>query len=128
MPDLVRGVVPPGPYAKGARSPIVWVLLCPVCAGYAPMTDPDYSGFLSGQCQGCGSCCRELHRFSALIASADGCNCTGQHDRVRGDLFGKPGVGEPQTLGEALGLSEEQETARLRGLDRDFAAIRDAER
>lgn len=83
---LPRGVVPPGTYAKGARSPIVWVLLCPACAGYAPMTDPDYSGFLSGQCQGCGSHCRELHRFPALISSSAGCNCTSQHDRVRGDL------------------------------------------
>lgn len=85
---LPRGVVPPGTYAKGGRSPIVYVLLCPVCAGYAPITDPDYSGFLSGRCQGCGADSRELHRFQALIMSAanGGCMCTTEHRQVTGDL------------------------------------------
>ena len=35
---LPRGIVPPGTYAKGGRSPIVYVRLCPPCAGYAPAT------------------------------------------------------------------------------------------
>jgi hypothetical protein len=78
--------VPPGTYADGARSPIAWVYLCPPCGGYAPMTTEDYSGFLSGGCQGCGSSCRELHRFPSLIDSAAGCGCRGEHKRVTGDL------------------------------------------
>jgi hypothetical protein len=87
MPDpLPRGVIPPGTYAGGGRSPIVWVLLCAPCAGYAPISDPDYRGALSGRCQGCGSNSRELHRFRAWIDSASGCNCTGDHVRVTGDL------------------------------------------
>ena len=85
---LPRGVVPPGTYAKGGRSPVVYVFLCALCAGYAPITDPDYSGFLSGRCQGCGADSRELHRFQALIMSAanGGCMCTSSHQQVTGDL------------------------------------------
>ena len=85
---MPRGVVPPGTYAKGARSPIVYVLLCPSCAGYAPTTDPSYSGALSGRCQGCGADSRELHRFQALILSAanGGCMCDSGHPQVTGDL------------------------------------------
>ena len=90
MPEtnLPRGVVPPGTYAKGGRSPIVYVLLCPVCAGYAPMTGEDYDGFMSGQCRGCGAWSRELHRFQALILSAanGGCMCDSGHPQVIGDL------------------------------------------
>ena len=88
MADRPRGIVPPGTYAGGARSPIVYVLLCAPYAGYAPMTDPDYCGFLSGRCQGCGSDSRELHRFQALIMSAanGGCQCTTEHRQVTGDL------------------------------------------
>ena len=79
-------VVPAGPYAQGGRSPIVWVLLCPVCAGYVPQTAEDYQGFLSGQCGGCGAHVRELHRFRAWIDSAARCNCTGSHPRVVGEV------------------------------------------
>lgn len=77
---------PPGAYAGGKRSPAVWVLLCPECAGYAPVTPKGYSGFLSGICQGCGSAVREMHRFPAYVASAEGCSCRGWHERVTGDL------------------------------------------
>ncbi len=89
--QLPRGVVPPGNYAKGGRSPIVYALLCAPCAGYAPMTDPDYLGALSGRCQGCGADSRELHRFQALIMSAanGGCMCTSGHPQVTGDLPAK---------------------------------------
>jgi hypothetical protein len=85
---MPRGVVPPGTYAKGARSPIVYVYLCPPCAGYAPLTDEDYDGALSGRCQGCGAESRELHRFQALILSAanGGCMCDLGHPQVTGDL------------------------------------------
>jgi hypothetical protein len=88
MADLPRGVAPRGTYAGGGRSPIVYVQLCPPCAGYAPITDPDYDGFLSGRCQGCGSGSRELHRFQALIMSAanGGCMCDRRHRQVTGDL------------------------------------------
>jgi hypothetical protein len=86
--ELPCGVVPPGAYANGARSPIVHVLLCPPCAGFAPMTSPGYFGFLSGACQGCGDVFRELHRFPARIDSASGCSCTRDHKRVVGDLTG----------------------------------------
>jgi hypothetical protein len=78
--------IPPGTYAAGARSPVAWVYLCPQCGGYAPITAEDYSDPLSGTCQGCGSGCRERHRFPALIDSAAGCGCRGQHPRVTGDL------------------------------------------
>jgi hypothetical protein len=87
--QMPRGVVPPGTYAKGGRSPVVYVLLCPPCAGYAPTTDEGYDGFLSGRCQGCGAGSRELHRFQALIMSAanGGCMCTvHMHPQVTGDL------------------------------------------
>jgi hypothetical protein len=83
-----RGVVPPGTYAKGARSPIVYALLCAPCAGYAPTTDPGHDSALSGRCQGCGADSRELHRFQALILSAanGGCRCTTEHPQVTGEL------------------------------------------
>lgn len=83
---MPKGVVPPGRYAGGGRSPIVWVFLCPPCGGYAPMTSPDYSGFLSGQCQGCGAASREVHRFTAVLKTDDGCGCRGSHPRAAGDL------------------------------------------
>jgi hypothetical protein len=85
---LPRGIVPPGTYAKGGRSPIVHVLLCPPCAGYAPTTDEDYIGFLSNHCQGCGAWSREVHRFQALILSAanGGCMCDSGYPQVTGDL------------------------------------------
>lgn len=85
--DFKRGVVPSGTYAKGTRSPIVYVRLCTPCAGYAPTTDPGYSGALPGRCQGCGGNSRELHKFQALILSAanGGCFCEG-HRQVSGDL------------------------------------------
>jgi len=87
-PDpLRRGVVPPGRYAQGGRSPIVYVYLCAYCAGYAPITEPGYSCH-AGNCQGCGTASRELHRFQALIMSAanGGCMCTTEHPQVTGDL------------------------------------------
>lgn len=84
--DLRRGVIPPGPYAGGGRSPVAWVWLCPVCGGYAPLTDPDYSGALSGSCQGCDCWSREVHKFPAVINSAEGCACPCCHERVTGDL------------------------------------------
>ena len=82
------GIVPPGTYAQGARSPIVYVHLCPSCAGYAPITPVDYDGYLSGRCQGCGANSRELHRFQAMIMSAanGGCMCDSGHRQVAGDL------------------------------------------
>lgn len=88
MADYPRGVVPPGTYAKGGRSPIVYALLCAPCAGYAPVTDEDYTGALTGHCQGCGAWSREVHRFQALIMSAanGGCRCTAEHPQVTGDL------------------------------------------
>jgi hypothetical protein len=92
-----RGVVPPGTYAGGGRSPIVYVHLCAPCAGYAPTTAEDYRGFLSGRCQGCGANSRELHRFQALIMSAanGGCMCTTEHRQVAGDL---PTEGDAQAV------------------------------
>ena len=84
---LPRGIVPPGTYAKGGRSPIVYVFLCPVCAGYAPTTDEDET-FQPGLCDGCRAMCRELHRVQALILSAanGGCMCSLPHPQVMGDL------------------------------------------
>jgi hypothetical protein len=84
--DYAYGVVPPGRYAQGQRSPIVWVLLCASCAGFAPTTTEDYHGFLSGRCEGCGTKSRELHRFRAWIDTAPGCRCTGGHERIHGDV------------------------------------------
>jgi hypothetical protein len=87
---LPRGIVPPGTYARGGRSPIVYVYLCAPCAGYAPTTDEDDDWIpgLSGRCQGCGANSRELHRFQALILSAanGGCMCDSGHPQVTGDL------------------------------------------
>lgn len=95
--DYAHGEVPSGTYAQGKRAPIVWVLLCAGCAGFAPMTTPDYEGFLTGQCQGCHRRSRELHRFRAWIDTAPGCNCTGSHPQMRGDVVAKDNVSdEPQ--------------------------------
>ena len=86
--QLPRGVVPPGNYAKGARSPVVYVLLCPACAGYAPTLPEDFPA--EAHCQGCGAYVREVHRFQALIMSAanGGCMCDSGNrmDQVTGDL------------------------------------------
>ena len=88
LPDLQRGVVPPGRYAHGGRSPIVWVLLCAYCAGFEVQTDEGYEGFLSGRCQGCDIWSRELHKFKAWIDTADGCgsSCEGRHPQAVGDI------------------------------------------
>lgn len=95
--DYERGVVPPGRYAQEQRAPIVWVLLCAGCAGFAPFTDSDYRGFLSGRCPNCGIDSRELHRFRAWIDTAPGCNCTGSHPQVVGDVWAADNVTrEPQ--------------------------------
>ena len=84
--SLPRGIVPPGTYAKGGRSPIVYAWLCPPCAGYAPTTS-EGDRYQPGQCDGCRASSRELHRFQALILSAanGGCFCEG-HRQVMGDL------------------------------------------
>ena len=34
------------------QSPIAWVRLCATCAGYLPLTNPDYVGALSGGLSG----------------------------------------------------------------------------
>jgi hypothetical protein len=83
---LPRGVTPPGTYAKGGRSPIVYVFLCAPCAGYAPALPEDSPA--TEHCEGCGSYTREVHRFQALIMSAanGGCMCTLEHPQVTGDL------------------------------------------
>jgi hypothetical protein len=87
MTDMPRGVVPPGTYAKGGRSPIVYAWLCPVCAGYAPMSDEN-DKYQPGQCDGCRATSRELHRFQAMIMSAanGGCFCDTHGPQVTGDL------------------------------------------
>lgn len=84
---LPRGVVPPGRYNKGGRSPIVYVWLCALCAGYAPTTEPGDT-YQPGQCDGCRASSRELHRFQALILSAanGGCFCDSHRPQVCGDL------------------------------------------
>jgi hypothetical protein len=115
-PDpMPRGVVPPGRYANGGRSPIVYVMLCPPCAGYAPITDPGYDGALSGRCQGCGADSRELHRFQAVIMSAvpGGCMCVTAHGRVTGDL---------PTEAEAVAVMTEVHTKPVRFRSEDDAA------
>jgi hypothetical protein len=100
-PDRVERVEPvqppPGRYAAGARAPIVWVFLCDICAGFAPLTDEGYEGALTGRCQGCGHEARELHRFRAWIDTAPGCNCSGGHAQMHGDVLAKANVtDEPQ--------------------------------
>lgn len=95
--DYPKGIVPTGRYAGETRAPIVWVLLCAGCAGFAPQTTADYEGFLSGRCQGCATYSRELHRFRAWIDTAPGCNCTGGHPQMRGDVYAADNVTrEPQ--------------------------------
>lgn len=84
--DFERGVVPVGRYAQGGRSPIVWTYLCAACAGYAPLTDQDYSGNLTRTCNGCGVNTREVHRFRAWIDTADGCQCSSEHPQAIGDV------------------------------------------
>jgi hypothetical protein len=107
---LPHGVVPPGRYAKGGRSPIVYAWLCPSCAGYAPTTDEDHWGALAGRCQGCGAASREVHRFQALILSAanGGCMCPREHPQVTGDLPAEESAGavmlEVRTRPRAAGI------------------------
>lgn len=52
MSDFECCVVPPGTYAKGGRSPIVWTFLCAGCAGFAPFTAEDYRGALTRESVG----------------------------------------------------------------------------
>lgn len=101
--DYEMGVVPPGRYAQGTRSPIVAVFLCPVCAGFAPFTDKSYGGYLSGRCNGCGIQTRELHRFRAWIDTACGCRCTQGHAQVYGDQWAIDNVSSEQ---ERAGVGE----------------------
>jgi hypothetical protein len=68
------------------RSPVVYVRLCASCAGYQNITAEDYTGALTGSCQGCGAMARELHRFPAFLHSADPCACHTWHARVTGDV------------------------------------------
>lgn len=70
----------------------MWAFLCPPCGGYEPLTQPDYSGGLSGACQGCGAGSRELHRFRAFIHSAEPCGCWMSHRKVTGDVDARTGV------------------------------------
>ncbi len=89
MSIIDRQQVPRGTYAGGARSPIVYVRLCPPCAGYAPTVPEDDPLYPTGApCQGCGAYVREVHRFQALILSAanGGCMCDAGHPQVTGDL------------------------------------------
>lgn len=84
--QISRSAVPRGTYAGGARSPVVYVYLCPTCAGYAPALPAGAPE--SAHCQGCGAYVREVHRFQALIMSAanGGCMCDLGHRQVTGDL------------------------------------------
>jgi len=100
--DFEPGVVPPGSYAQGGRSPIVWVFLCAGCAGFAPFSDVDYRGFLSGFCAGCGAYSRELHRFRAWLDTAPGCQCTGSHRQAVGDVRAADNVLRESQPGGAL--------------------------
>jgi hypothetical protein len=88
--DWPKGEIPKGRYAQEQRSPIVWVLLCAGCAGFAPFTTEDYRGYLTGHCGGCGMNSRELHRFCAYIDSASGCSCERHGDPMVGDLAAGP--------------------------------------
>lgn len=77
---------PPGRYAGGGRSPIVYTWLCPACGGYSPVGGESETEM--GCCQGCGTD-NELHKFQSLILSAanGGCMCEpGYHPQVTGDL------------------------------------------
>ncbi len=133
MTDYVPGAIPVGRYAQGERSPIVWVLLCAGCGGFAPQTSLDYVGFLSGQCGGCGAQTRELHRFRAWIDSAAGCQCTGAHPKAVGDLRNGRSFDEPlDPTWEAVGgdplsgqaeISHEQWTADLATAIRDGVVV-----
>ena len=93
--DYPKGAVPVGTYAQQQRAPIVWVRLCAGCGGFAPFTDDDYAGYLSGTCQGCARRSRELHLFRAYIDSASGCNedrCAGRHaTSTNGPMVGDMG-------------------------------------
>lgn len=84
--DVPAGVIPDGRYSGGERAGIVWVHLCAYCAGFAPITEPDYEGGLSGRCEGCENHSRELHRFRAFIDSVSGCSCRGGHPQAVGDV------------------------------------------
>lgn len=126
MTDYPRGVVPPGTYAGGARSPIVNVLLCAPCAGYAPITDPDYRGFMSGCCFGCGAWARELHKFQAMIMSAanGGCMCDSGHRQVTGDLPTEQSVAQLWTeVRTRPALTAERRRAFRAGVRADAAEV-----
>lgn len=100
--DFERGVVPVGTYAQEKRSPILWALLCAGCAGFAPFTDVDYQGFLSGRCQACGRPSREMHRFRAYIASDEGCSCADRHGKqMVGDMGALPAEVSDETVDRA---------------------------
>lgn len=109
--DYEMGVVPPGRYAQGSRSPIVAVFLCAGCAGFAPFTDTSYEGYLSGRCNGCGIWSRELHRFRAWVDTACGCRCHGGHAQVYGDLWAIDNVSGDQ---ERAGVGENAPAIRNR--------------
>lgn len=100
MTDFERGVVPPGRYTQGGRSPIVWVYLCAGCAGFSPFTDKDYRGHLSGHCGGCGATTREQHRFRAWIDTAVGCRCCGSHPQAIGDVRAAVSLARDETAVE----------------------------
>lgn len=82
---------PPGRYAGGGRSPIVYTWLCARCGGYPPMARDNDPATV--RCHGCGTDVPELHKFQALILSAanGGCMCEGGfHRQVTGDLPDEP--------------------------------------
>lgn len=126
---LPRGTVPPGTYAGGARSPIVYVWLCPVCAGYAPTVPEDSPLYPVGaHCQGCGAYVRETHRFQALILSAanGGCMCIPEHRQVTGDLPTEESVKqvwtEVKTRPALIGVTERRRAWRA-GLRHDAGRV-----
>jgi hypothetical protein len=43
------------------------VYLCPECGDYSPITEPGYSGALSGTCHGCQLPKREVHLFTQTV-------------------------------------------------------------
>lgn len=91
--QLRRAAVPPGRYAQGARSPVVYVWLCAPCAGFAPL--PGLKGDGAYHCGGCGYYVAEVHRFPAVIDSARDCCCPPVHQRVTGDLRAHAHKDEP---------------------------------
>lgn len=96
LPPLQVGVIPEGRYARGGRSPIVWVWLCARCAGFAPTLDPRWSETnCYAPCDGCGCRGVELHRFRAYIASTEGCSCERRGCPVTGDLTASASPSRP---------------------------------